>query len=130
MEPQFVVIEKFILLPWQHDMTLLRAKTYQKAVCRFFFFSRKQLSKFEHVWELGLKKWHSIVNFFLLLSATCTVFFFLSFFCCAFNSFRKAFRIIGSDGRSVGGYSVEPYFHHNFLGQLYMFFACFSGVLD
>ena len=25
---------------------------------------------------------------------------------------------------------VEPYFHHNFLGQLYMFFACFSDVLD
>ena len=112
MEPQFVVIEKFILLPWQHDMTLLRAKTYQKAVCRFFFFSRKQLSKFEHVWELGLKKVAQHCQLFPFAKCYLHCFFFLSFFCCAFNrhhfclkSFRKAFRIIGSDGRSVGGYS-------------------------
>ena len=79
MEPQFVVIEKFILLPWQHDMTLLRAKTYQKAVCRFFF-PENSFQNLSMCGSWGLKKCHSIFNFFLLLSATCTVFFFfLSF---------------------------------------------------
>jgi len=73
VEPQFVVIEKFILLPWQRDMTLLRAKTYQ----RQFVGSFVPENSFQNLsmCERGLKKWHSIVNFFLLLSATCTFFF-------------------------------------------------------